>query len=148
MRRGVALASGYSAECHARAAACGANRAAQVLGMEPNQNPANLAEPSNLAHLASLEGVSGRVRVECGGEPLATIEVESGDVRLAPVSEAFEAVFVTCDRSDLERLLAGELNPVLASIQGRLAIHGNVEFAVRLFLALRAARMHAQREEG
>ena len=115
--------------------------------MEPSTNRASVTEPSNLAHIASLQDLSGRVRIEVAGEPVATVEVDHGDVRLMPLVETFDAVFSTCDRADLQRVVAGELNPVVASIQGRVAMQGNVELVVRVFLGLRAERIRTRQKE-
>jgi putative sterol carrier protein len=96
--------------------------------------------------LPALAGVSGRMRVDVKDEPQATIHLDHGRVWATEPEDDAEAVAVVQERSDFEQILAGELNPVVASIQGRLALRGDPELGTRLISALNAAKPFARRE--
>jgi hypothetical protein len=98
--------------------------------------------------LPALAGLSGRMRVDVKDVPVATIHLEKGRMWASDPEAEAEAVAVVEERSDFEKILAGELNPVVASIQGRLRFRGDPELATRLVNALNAARPFAGRREG
>lgn len=107
--------------------------------MEPDAICADaIGPPARVLYMPTLQRMSGRLLVEARGAPVGVIEVADGYVRIGPVSKAADALLVVSERADLWRLLAGEIHPVLASIQGRLAAYGNLEFAMRVMLALNA----------
>jgi hypothetical protein len=90
--------------------------------------------------LPALAGLSGSMRVDIKEAPAGTIHVGNGRVWAGPPEAQVEAVAVVEDRADFDRILSGELNPVVAAIQGRLVLRGQPELATRLISALNAAK--------
>jgi hypothetical protein len=98
--------------------------------------------------LPALAGLSGVMRVDVKDQPAATIHLENGRVWAGSPADKADAVATVQERSDFEKLLAGELNPVVAAIQGRLVFQGNPELATRLVAALNAAKPFAKSRPG
>jgi putative sterol carrier protein len=98
--------------------------------------------------IAALAGLSGTMRVDVKDQPTATIHLENGRVWAGDPGDKADAVATVQERSDFEKLLAGELNPVVAAIQGRLVLAGNPELATRLVAALNAAKPFAKSRPG
>ncbi len=96
----------------------------------------------------ALAGLSGRMRVDVGDQPAATIHLDHGRIWATEPDLESEATAVVQDRADFERMLAGELNPVVAAIQGRLVLRGDPELAVRVIFALSAAKPFAAETTG
>jgi len=114
--------------------------------MEPQETAQN-GKPleRDTVKIPSLAGVSARMRVDVEGDSLGTIVVERGRVWLdrareeADVVEA-DVVAVVHDEADFRRMLGGDLNPVVAVIQGRIVFRGNPALATRIILALNAVK--------
>jgi hypothetical protein len=104
--------------------------------------------PAATLDLPALAGLSGTMRVDVKDQPAATIHLENGRVWAGGPGDKADAVATVQERSDFELLLAGELNPVVAAIQGRLQLHGNPELATRLVAALNAAKPFAKSRQG
>ncbi|MFL5863714.1 MAG: SCP2 sterol-binding domain-containing protein [Solirubrobacteraceae bacterium] len=98
---------------------------------------------STVLDVPALAGLSGRMRVDVRDEPAAPIHLDHGRIWATAPGEEAVATAVVEDRADFQRMLAGELNPVVAAIQGRLWLHGDPELAVRVIFALNAARPFA-----
>ena len=90
--------------------------------------------------VALLAGLSGSMRVDVKGTPAGVIDVQNGTVSVNDPAGEATAVASVEDGADFLRILRGELNPVVAAIQGRLALEGDYEFAVQVILALHAAK--------
>jgi putative sterol carrier protein len=90
--------------------------------------------------LPALVGVSGRMRVDVKDDPAVTIHIDRGQVWTGDPEEQPDAVAVVEDRADFDRILAGELNPVVAAIQGRLVLQGDPELGTKVISALYAAK--------
>ena len=88
----------------------------------------------------ALQNVSGSLRVDDSAGTLGVIHVERGRVWLGQGDGHADAVAVVADKADLERIVKGELNPVVAAIQGRVVLRGNPDLATRIILALNAAK--------
>ena len=98
--------------------------------------------------LPSLAGLSGTMRIDVKDQPAGTIHLENGRVWAGSPADKADAVATVQERADFEKLLAGELNPVVAAIQGRLVFQGNPELATRLMAALNAAKPFAKSRPG
>jgi putative sterol carrier protein len=98
--------------------------------------------------LPALAGLSGTLRIDVKDKPVGTVHVENGRVWAGSPADKADAVATVQERSDFEKLLAGELNPVVAAIQGRLVFQGNPELATRLVAALNAAKPFAKSHPG
>jgi hypothetical protein len=94
-------------------------------------------------NIALLAGVSGRMRVDVKGSPVASIDVQNGQVSVIDRVDEPTVVAGVDDPADFQRIVHGELNPVVAAIQGRLMLQGDLEFGVEVILALNAARPYA-----
>jgi hypothetical protein len=97
-----------------------------------------------------LEGVHGRVRIEIGGRAVATVTIDGTHVQLTPAQEGeADAVFRFEQIEDLAKLLRGELNPVVASLQDLFGIEGDLAFSVKVFLGLQVpSDFRGQRLQG
>jgi hypothetical protein len=109
----------------------------------PERKATGSQEPVTL-DLPSLSGLSGKMRVDVKDQPTATIHLDHGRVWAAGPEDKADAVAVVQERSDFELMLAGELNPVVAAIQGRLVLRGDPELGTRLIAALNAAKPFAR----
>jgi putative sterol carrier protein len=95
--------------------------------------------------LPSLAGLSGTMRVDVQGEPVGSVHVENGRVWEGRADDPAQTVAVVENRGDFMRIVEGELNPVVAAIQGRLALQGDPELGTRLIYALNAAKPFAKK---
>jgi hypothetical protein len=103
-------------------------------------------------HAPGLEGITGRLRIELGGKLFGVLAVNDGEVDFVlGDGEAGTVVYVR-SRADLVDFLQGELNPVVALLQGRLSVEGDQELASRIILGLQeGSPFHgelAEKEEG
>jgi len=84
-----------------------------------------------------LSGVYGRLRVTVGGKPAATLVVEGTYVALIPdVTGPADATVMCSDDDVMRKLLAGELNPFIASMRRMARIAGDRGFGTRVMLGL------------
>ena len=86
-----------------------------------------------------LAGVYGRLRITVAGKPVATMVVEGTYVALIPdVSGPADATLMCADQDVMRQLLAGELNPFIASMRRLARLSGNRGFGTRVALGLQA----------
>jgi putative sterol carrier protein len=88
--------------------------------------------------IPSLEGVNGRLRIEVPGAPSRTVEVRDGTAETVEARDPVDATIKCENEADCQALLSGELNPVVAALQGRLQTSGDATFAARVLLGLPA----------
>ncbi len=88
-----------------------------------------------------LKGVSGRLRLQVGDVATADLRIEpSGAVELVGVGDA--AAVITVDtQSTLTGLLSGESSPIVALLQDRLQVEGDLALAWRVLLGLQAGSL-------
>jgi len=95
--------------------------------------------PHQLA-MPSLAGLSGRLRVDVAGQPAWVLEIHDGTVSVRPAAHAEDAEAVL--QFDSEETVAGfkrgELNPVVAMLQGRMHPEGDGALAIRIIMGLQA----------
>jgi predicted lipid carrier protein YhbT len=89
---------------------------------------------------------SGRMRVDVAGCSAGVIEVDQGHINVSDQLGEVGVIAIVHEASDFLRLLRGELDPVVASIQGRLLFQGDVELGVEIILALNTAKPFASAE--
>ena len=94
-----------------------------------------------------LFGVSGRMRVDVKGKTVGAVDVQDGLVTVdvgadagAGANAGASVVANVDDEADLGRIARGELNPIVAGIQGRLALEGDIELGMKIILSLNAAK--------
>jgi hypothetical protein len=84
-----------------------------------------------------LAGVYGRLRIVVGGKPVATLVVEGEYVALIPdITGPADASLLCADEEVRRKLLAGELNPLIASMRRQARIAGDRGFGTRVILGL------------
>jgi putative sterol carrier protein len=89
--------------------------------------------------VADLAGVSGRLSVEVDGKTVGELVVEDGHVELGGNGAPTQGVVAFKSAEDLWKVLRGQLNPVVASLQGRLTLQGDLAFAVKVILCIASA---------
>jgi putative sterol carrier protein len=86
-----------------------------------------------------LAGVSGRLAVEVDGKTVGELVIDDGHVELGGNGAPTQGVVGFKSAEDLWKVLRGQLNPVVASLQGRLTVQGDLAFAVKVILCISAA---------
>jgi hypothetical protein len=82
-------------------------------------------------------GLTAGIRLLIGEEPVGVLKIADGAAAIVPDGAADAAVSV--DRLEtLVGLLGGEVHPVVARLQNRVRVDGDVAQAVRVFLGLQA----------
>jgi hypothetical protein len=89
-------------------------------------------------YVAALAGVSGRIRVVVEGRSLGVLRIDGGYVDFLVGAERVEAstTLHIQDGRDARLIQTGALNPIVASLQGRLVVEGDLALAVRVMLGL------------
>lgn len=95
--------------------------------------------------ISALADVSGTVRLQVGEEEAGAITVQHGSVTLTGQSPEYAAACLTvASMDDFIGIVRGDLNAVVAAIQGRLVFSGDIELGMRVVLALNAAQPVSQ----
>jgi hypothetical protein len=107
--------------------------------METGREAQQAADPQPLS-VSSLAGVSARLRVDVGGQPARLLELRNGTFSSRPAAGAEDADGVLqCDSEETVATFArGELNPIVAMLQGRMHPKGDVALAIRVIQGLQA----------
>ena len=106
-------------------------------GKEPL--PARLQRVS--ADVEGLQGVHGALLVLIQGDLVGALQVNDGRAEFVPGATEGAAVAEFDDPDDIGRLMRGELNPVVASLQRRLSLRGDLSLGARIILGLRTGAM-------
>jgi len=90
--------------------------------------------------IQGLEGVSGKLQIDVQGSPSRVFEVRDGTAaEIGQTREPIDAT-VSCDNeADCLALLSGDLNPIVAALQGRVRTGRNSTFAAKVLLGLHSA---------
>ena len=88
----------------------------------------------------SLAGLSGRLRVDVAGQPAWVLAIHDGTVSSRPAAGAEDAdAILKCDSEEtLAAFRRGQLNPVVAMLQGLVHTEGDRALAIRVILGLQA----------
>jgi hypothetical protein len=105
------------------------NAQAETPAVKPN---GRTARGTTTRHTQWLEGIGCTVRFVVGQEPYITLKVHDGDVDIVPNDVAVDVTFRCQTMEDAQQLLRGELNPIVASLQGRLNLEGDYGLAVKV----------------
>jgi len=83
------------------------------------------------AKLAEFAGLNARVRFDMGGDGTIAVDAKDGPPRIA--DERMEAdCTIRVSAENLEKLIAGALNPMLAYTLGKLRIDGSLGVAMKV----------------
>lgn len=83
-----------------------------------------------------LKGIEGRISLQVADAPAGVLLVESsGEVGIVPDGESAAVLAVDSDNT-LAKLLSGELNPIIAFLQGRMRLQGEPALVLRVLLGL------------
>jgi len=84
-----------------------------------------------------LAGLYGRMRIIVAGKPVGTLVVEGIYVALVPdIYGPADATAICADDETMRKLLRGELNPFIASMQRMARLAGDRGFGARVILGL------------
>ena len=86
-----------------------------------------------------LSGIVGRLAVEVDGKTVGELVVNHGHVELGGNGAPTQGSLCFRTAEDLWKVLRGQLNPIVASLQGRMFVQGDVAFAVKVILCISAA---------
>jgi SCP-2 sterol transfer family protein len=98
------------------------------------------AEPT----VPGLGGLRGRLLIEVGGNPKASLVIRDGAIDLVPGDGAADARILVRDESTFGKLLSGHLNPVVAGLQGEVDVVGDRALAVAVLLKLQGRPLRAE----
>lgn len=96
---------------------------------------------------AGLGGITGRMELRIDDQPVGILDVEDGVAIIASEGEA-PATAICADEGVLMALLSGELHPIVARLQGRLRVTGDIALALRILLGLQAASPWSKTPQG
>ena len=91
--------------------------------------------------VTTLTGMVGRLAFDVDGKTVAALQIE--DERIAVTAgnagEPWRSVVTCPSEDDVRQIVSSALDPVVAALQGRLVIDGDVVFGMAVLRALRAA---------
>jgi hypothetical protein len=90
------------------------------------------------AFYRGLSGVFGAMRIETAEGQMGTLVVHDGHVEFVPGPGEGAAELFFEDPNDVGQLLRGKVNPVVASLQRRVLLAGDMALAARIILGLRS----------
>src|SRR5690349_21287521 len=93
-----------------------------------------------------LEGVHGTLRFLVGQTPVATLVIGDSEARIAKGDGPADTTVICRSEDDVNRLIRGELKPVIAVLLDRLEIEGDVALGIQVLLSLRDATVAPARE--
>jgi len=91
--------------------------------------------------VTTLNGLIGRLVFEVDGEAVAALQVEDESIAVTGgnAGEPWRSIVTCPSEDDVRGIVSGALDPVVAALQGRLVIDGDVVFGMKVLRALRAA---------
>ena len=90
--------------------------------------------------VTTLTGLVGRLAFEVDGNAVAALHVDDQRIEVSGADGGQARAIATCpSEDDVRQILSGALDPVVAALQGRLVIDGDLEFGMKVLRALRAA---------
>lgn len=100
---------------------------------------ATTGEPWRAGHGAApgLKGITGAIALQVRGARAGVLRIEDGAAEIMADGEAVATV-MTDDQPTLLELLGGQLHPVVAYLQGRLQLSGDLAQALRILMGLQA----------
>jgi SCP-2 sterol transfer family len=98
------------------------------------------AEPK----VPGLGGMKGRLLIQVGGKPKASLVIRDGAVDLVPGDGAADGTILIRDESTFGKLVSGRLNPVVATLQGQMDVAGDRALAGAVLLKLQGRPLRAE----
>jgi len=83
------------------------------------------------ARLADFAGLKARVRFDMGADGAVAIDARDGSPRLADANMEADCT-IRVSTENMEKLMAGSLNPMLAYTLGKLKIDGSLGVAMKI----------------
>jgi putative sterol carrier protein len=108
--------------------------------VEPTQTTRNKQAGAKGKRVGTTPGLSGRLQVEVPGAAPRFFEVKDGALEPVEPSGPADAVITCRTEDDCKALLGGQLNPIVAALQGRLNASGDATFAAKLILGLQGEK--------
>ena len=107
--------------------------------MQTRRQGREAADPQPVS-VPSLAGLSARLRVDVAGQPTRMLEIHDGTFSIRPTAGAEDAdAVLRCDSEETVAAFSrGELNPVVAMLQGRMHPEGDAALAISVVLGLQA----------
>jgi hypothetical protein len=81
--------------------------------------------------------LAGRIRLQVAGTDAGVLRVANGEAEIGPDGEAAGSVSADTLQT-LVGLLGGEVHPIVARLQNRVQVDGDVPLILRVFLGLQA----------
>jgi putative sterol carrier protein len=106
--------------------------------MENQEASGGAQEQTWEADSPALAGISGRMRLSIGGKSVGVLIVDDGHLTLTDDERPVDVTVNCATRTDLIKLLRGELNPVVAALRGMVRQRGDRAFGLKVALGLRA----------
>lgn len=103
---------------------------------QQQQATAPSQQRASARRVPGLEGTSGKLRIEVEGKGVQLFSVHDGLIEPIQANGRVDAVLVFSDESAVDELLAGKLNPIVAGLQGRLRVSGDMAFAAKVIFEL------------
>ena len=86
---------------------------------------------------SGLKGLAGHIRLEVGDTDVGVLNVAGGAAEITPNGSA-DATIHADTLPTLVGLLGGEVQPIVARLQNRVRVEGDVGLVIRIFFGLRA----------
>lgn len=90
------------------------------------------------ADAPALTGISGRMRLAIGNKSVGVLVIDDGHLTLTDDESPVDVTVTCATRTDLIKLLRGELNIVVAALRGIVRQRGDRAFGAKVALGLRA----------
>src|SRR5262245_26319698 len=95
--------------------------------------------PNDARLVPSLKGLRGHLSLSVKGESKLLLEVDDGTARIVETDAGTPDATLHCnDVGDVARVIRGEMNVVVAALQGHMYLTGDREFGARVMLGLNA----------
>jgi hypothetical protein len=84
-----------------------------------------------------LKGLTGRIRLRAADTDLGVLKVADGVAEIGPDGEV-DATVIADSLPTLVGMLGGEVHPIVARLQDRVFVEGDIARVVRILFGLRA----------
>ena len=106
--------------------------------MESEEQEQSITDRRWEADAPALTGINGRMRLTVGTTSLGVLVIDDGHLALTDDESPVDVTVTCATRTDLIKLLRGELNIVVAALRGIVRQRGDRAFGAKILLGLRA----------